>query len=356
MTGAGGEMTEAGGEMTGAGQEPPKKAVRRRQRVLLNGKASQWKEVTASIIQGSTLGPTLAKCFSNSSHQGRNLPLEEKALVSKFADDEKRCRVVMNQDQGDTMQADINHMVLWCSKMGVELNEDKVHLLHIGRTNARRQYSSGEGGPDIVAVQQEKDLGVIISDDLKPDKMVNKQAQKAHVKLTQFNTTFTYRGKTWIKLYNTYVKPSLMYACEAWRPCTQESIAKLEAVQRRAVRMAGGQGEKPYEEACKEAGLNTVKEQLDEADMVRVFRIMNGDDKLDKKTFWILEEARQGAGRRRFKEKEIRRTVAGQRNDVRKRSFASRTQDPWNDLSDSVKQAKNPRAFRRAYRKVKNLV
>ena len=44
-------------------QETPKKAVRRRQRVLLNGKASQWKEVTASIIQGSTLGPTLAKCF-----------------------------------------------------------------------------------------------------------------------------------------------------------------------------------------------------------------------------------------------------------------------------------------------------
>ena len=97
----------------------------------------------------------------------------------------------MNQDQGDAMQADINHMVLWCSKMGVDLNEDKVHLLQIGRTNSRRQYSLGEGGPAIVAVQQEKDLGVIISNDLKPDKMVNKQAQKAHVKLTQFNTTFT---------------------------------------------------------------------------------------------------------------------------------------------------------------------
>ena len=337
-------------------QETPRKSVRRRQRVLLNGKASQWKEVTASIIQGSTLGPTLAKCFSNSSHQGRNLLEEDKALVSKFADDEKRCRKVMNKDQGDRMQDDINHMVLWTSKMGVDLNKDKVHVLHIGRTNERRQYTLGEGGPAIVEEQQEKDLGVIISNDLKPDKMVNKQAQKAHVKLTQFNTTFTHRGKTWIKLYNTYVKPSLLYACEAWRPCTQEGIAKLEAVQKRAVRMAGGQGDKPYQEACKEAGLNTVKEHLDEADIVRVFRIMNGDDKLDKKTFWTMEEARQGAGRRRFKEKEIRRTVAIQRSDVRKRSFASRIQDSWNDLCDSVKRSKNPRAFRRAYRKAKNLV
>ena len=63
--------------------------LRRRQRVILNGKASKWHQVTASIIQGSCLGPTLAKTFSNSSHQDRNLTPENKPLVSKFADDEK---------------------------------------------------------------------------------------------------------------------------------------------------------------------------------------------------------------------------------------------------------------------------
>ena len=125
----------------------------------------------------------------------------------------------------------------------------------------------GEGGPDIVAVEQEKDLGVIISSDLKTEKMVSKQVQKAHVKLSQFNSTFTYRGETWLKLYKTYVKPCLMYACEAWRPGTKEGIEKLEAVQKRAVRMAGGQGEKSCREACREVGLNTLEEELDEADM-----------------------------------------------------------------------------------------
>ena len=63
-----------------------------------------------------------------------------------------------------------------------------------------------------------------------------------------------------------------------------------------------------------------------------------------------------GAWRRRFKEKEIRRTVALQRKDTRKNSFASRTQDPWNALSNTVKSAKNPSQFRKAYRKAKNLV
>ena len=270
-------------------EEAAGKPARRRQRVILNGKASEWQEVTASIIQGSVLGPTLAKCFSNSSHQGRNLCEEDKPLVSKFADDEKRCRVVKTEDQGDRMQKDVNHMVAWTKRMGVELNKDKVHLLHIGRTNQRREYTLGEEGPAILAVEQEKDLGVIVSSDLKPDKMVEKQTQKAHLKLTRFNSAFTYRGETWLKLYKTYIKPSMLYACEAWRPSTREGVEKLEAVQRRALRMAGGLKRSVYKEACRKVGLNTVEEELDMEDMVRTFRILNQDNKIKKETFWELE-------------------------------------------------------------------
>ena len=137
-------------------KEASQKSGRRRQRVILNGRASEWHDVTASIVQGSTLGPTLAKCFSNSSHEGRNVIESDKSLVSKFAVDEKRCRTVMSQEQGDRMQQDINHMVMWTSRMGVELNQEKVHLLHIGRTNSRRKYTIGEGGPEIVSVEQKR--------------------------------------------------------------------------------------------------------------------------------------------------------------------------------------------------------
>ena len=205
-------------------------------------------------------------------------------------------------------------------------------------------------------MEQEKDLGVLISSDLKPDKMVARQAQKAHLKLTQFNSTFTYRGKTWLKMYKTYVKSSLMYACEAWRPTTQEGMDKLEGVQKRAMRMAGGLGQGNYREACRGVGLNMIKEELEVSDMVRVYRIMYNHGKVDKTTFWKLEKAREGAGRRRFREKEISRTVSIQRKDIRKRSFASRVQDPWNKLEDGVKVAINLKAFRNAYKKAKNLV
>ena len=90
--------------------------------------------------------------------------------------------------------------------------------------------------------------------------------------------------------------------------------------------------------------------------MIRVFRIMNNNDKVNKDYFWTIEEARPGAGRRRFREKEVKRTIAVQRKELRKKSFASRVQDPWNSLSDTVKSAKTPKAFRKAYIIAKNLV
>ena len=68
-----------------------------------------------------------------------------------------------------------------------------------------------------------------------------------------------------------------------------------------------------------------------------------------------MEEPRQGAGRKHFKEKEIRRTEAGHCKDIRKRCFPLRVQDPCNSLRDSVKLAKTPKSFRKAYRKEKHL-
>ena len=98
-----------------------------------------------------------------------------------------------------------------------------------------------------------------MSSDLKPYKMVAKKIQKAHLKLTQFNSTFTYRGQTWLQLYKTYIKPSFMYACEAWRPSTKDGLEKLESVQRRALRIAGGLDRNNFKEACRKAGMNTIE-------------------------------------------------------------------------------------------------
>ena len=80
-----------------------------------------------------------------------------------------------------------------------------------------------------------------------------------------------------------------MYASEAWRPTTQEGLEKPEGVQKRAMRMAGGMGDKNYRDAIREVGMNLIGEEIEVYDMTRVYRIMYGHDKIEKSVFWKME-------------------------------------------------------------------
>ena len=68
--------------------------------------------------------------------------------------------------------------------------------------------------------------------------------------------------------------------------------------------MAGGLRDRDcYREDCRRAGLNTVEEELEEADMVRTFRILNGDDDVQKeRRSRDKEQAGAGSRRRRLGE------------------------------------------------------
>ena len=69
--------------------------------------------------------------------------------------------------------------------------------------------------------------------------------------------------------------------------------------------MAGGLGGGNFKEACRRSGMNNIDDKLEEADMVRTFKIMYSNDKVEKTPFWKMAEAREGLGRRKFREKEV---------------------------------------------------
>ena len=82
------------------------------------------------------------------------------------------------------MQKNIDEMQLCCSDPDMSLNKEKVHVMYFGLSNVHHEYYLDESLTlPIKKVQEEKDLGVLISEDLKPSKMVTRQAQRAHEKL-----------------------------------------------------------------------------------------------------------------------------------------------------------------------------
>ena len=87
-----------------------------------------------------------------------------------FADDTKLSKKVNTDYDAAAFQHDLNMLAKWCKIWKLQFNADKCHILHLGKKNLRNYYHLN--GRLLTSVNEEKDLGVIISDDLAAEKNV----------------------------------------------------------------------------------------------------------------------------------------------------------------------------------------
>ena len=84
----------------------------------------------------------------------------------------------------------------------------------------------------LVGSEVEKDVGVLVTSNVKPGQQCTKETKKARQFLGQMAMTFHYRDKyTWVKLYKTYVRCHLEYCVQAWFPCQVCDIELLECAE-----------------------------------------------------------------------------------------------------------------------------
>ena len=131
----------------------------RKQRVVVNGTASEWSCVTSGVPQGSVLGPLLFIIYIN------DIDIGLLSKVSKFADDTKLGANVSSPEGVQQLQSDLQKLGEWSEKWQMPFNLAKCKVMHIGHSNPRSDYSLL--GRDIEETELEKDLGVLISSDLK---------------------------------------------------------------------------------------------------------------------------------------------------------------------------------------------
>jgi len=102
-------------------------------------------------------------------------------------------------------------------------NLDKCKVVHFGKSNNKCQYTLG--GKLLEEVNEEHDLGVIVSADLKVSSQCAKVVKTANKILGMISRTFTLRSKDVIlQLYKSLVRPHLEYCIQAWRPHLQKDI------------------------------------------------------------------------------------------------------------------------------------
>ena len=93
----------------------------RKQRVMVNGKFSNWDAVEYGVPQGSTLGPLLFIMYTNDMTDNiRN------SDVLLYADDTVLYRSDSDADRNHrNLQGDLNRLYRWCNNNGLTINSKK---------------------------------------------------------------------------------------------------------------------------------------------------------------------------------------------------------------------------------------
>ena len=91
-----------------------------------------------------------------------------------------------------------------------------------------------------------------------------------------------------LNLYKSLVRPHLEYGNVIWSPATVNEIMLIEGVQHRVTAMIKKYKGLSYEERLRKLGIPTLEYRRHRADLIQVFRIFSGIDRMDVNLFFSL--------------------------------------------------------------------
>ena len=304
-----------------------------KQRVVVEGEESSWRPVISGVPQGSVLGPILFLIYIN------DLENEIGSNILKFADDTKMFRRVESQEDRHQLQSDLNKLVKWAEKWQMLFNKDKCKCLHIGQANAKNNYLMNN--TVLLSTEREKDVGVVVSSDMKVSEQCGIAARKGNQILGLIRRNIAYRDKRLIiPLYMSLVRPHLEYCIQAWRPHMRKDIDKLERVQRRATRLISEISQLSYEERLQQCRLTTLETRRIRGDQIEVFKIMHGYEGLNKDMFFRIKNDSITRGH------SLALVKSHSRLDIRKYTFSQRVVNDWNKLPEECINATSVNMFK----------
>ena len=206
----------------------------RRQRVGLKGVYSALKSVSSGVPQGSILGPLLFQLYINDLLDFVSL----NTLMELFADDSKMHRVIKSLADCLTLQNDIEAVANWCTLWCMTLNVIKCQFISFNRNINPIIFHYNIDGTVLAKVNEIRDLGVVVGDDLTFSSHINNIVKKANQTWATVRFVFDKKVNPRVMqpLFNSLVRSKLEYNTVSWDHITKANLSKIERVQRRATR------------------------------------------------------------------------------------------------------------------------
>ena len=166
-------------------------------------------------------------------------------------------------------------------------NVDKCKVMHIGYKNINAKYELL--GENLESCLEEKDLGVVITNDLKPSKQCIEAEKKAPKILGYIKHHFKTRKKeTILTLYNALVRPHLEYAVQFWAPSLRKDIERLEAVQARATKLIPSIRHLNYHRRLDRLNLFSLEKRRLKGQLLETFKILSGINNINSEGLFSL--------------------------------------------------------------------
>ncbi|KAF2361543.1 Protein of unknown function DUF4817 [Trinorchestia longiramus] len=241
----------------------------RTQRVVIHDETSDPALVTSGVPEGSVLGPLLFIIYIN------NLDVGIISKINKFDDDTKLCHSAFTERDRATIQSDLNRLLQWSETWQMSFNIENWSVMHVGANNRHFQHTMYN--IPIETVQQQRDLGVIVTENLKHDKQVEKSVKNASRILGFTARNFEYKSKNIIlPLYKALVQPHLEYAVQLWSPTLRKDINKMEKIRRKATKMIPELCNLSYERRLQRLELISLEQRKLRGQLIETFKYLNG--------------------------------------------------------------------------------
>jgi len=196
-------------------------------------------------------------------------------------------------------------------------------------------------GTELDTVDEEKDLGIIITRDLKVSQQCKQAYSKANRMLGALSRTIRSKDKRiLLNLYKSVVRPHLEYCTSSWSPHYVKEKELLEKVQHRFTRMFPDLIKLPYLQRLRELKLWTLEERRIRSDLIEVYKIINGLSTISFDTFF---EFSTNTTTRGHSLKLAKRRVT---TDLRLHFFSERVINIWNSLDEKTVKSSSLNVFK----------
>ena len=291
----------------------------------------------SGVPQGSVLGPLLFLIFVN------DLPDWVRSSIKMFADDTKLWTTVRNASDSKMLQEDLNRLKSWSDKWLLRFNPEKCKVMHIcHRVPTEYTLQEKDQVIKLQQIEEEKDLSVYVTNDLKVAKQCQEAAKKAMNVLRTIKRHFSQINEpTFLILYKSYVRPHLEYCVQAWSPHFKKDIECLEQVQRRATKLISSFKNVSYEDRLRKLKLTTLEKRRLRGDLIETFKLITDRENVDKHQFFdICTSAYKSRGH------QYKLSVKRNRLTTRTAFFSQRVVSSWNRLPESVVTATSVNMFK----------